>query len=289
MLSGWEDQSTEPINFTLDVPAGNETKTPEVNAGGVNFNPSVTFKNNNVTNGHYAVSPKLIGDKEITFTSGFVVYKHPDEGSAGALVGARDQNPGAANGVIVMGGYGHDFTTGPGISGVYDYYGPVDRNRHQLSNFEIAGSKTARVDGKTATFSRTNNFSAFTFTPVIGATNGGSNDWHGFGGDVAEIILYDELTSDHAAKIETYLAVKYGITLNEGNSDYVATNGDIVWSADSTYKYNIAGIGRDDAEELNQKQSHSINVGEPQVAIGLGTLEDTNAQNSNELLAMGNT
>ncbi|WP_213516593.1 Ig-like domain-containing protein, partial [Paenibacillus montaniterrae] len=288
LLTGWEDQSQDPINFTLDIPAGQETKTPEVNANGVNFNPSVTFKNNGVRIGHYPLSPKLIGDKPITFRSGYAVYKYPDgTASAGALVGAKDHVNNSTNGAIIMGGYGNDFTTGPGLTNIYDYFGTVNRTRHQLVNYEIAGTKTARVDGKAEALRRNNNFSAFTLTPVIGATNGGTDDWHGFGGDVAEIILYDQLTSGHAAKIETYLAVKYGITLNSGNSPYVATNDDIVWEVDGTYKHNIAGIGYDNTQGLNQKQSRSINAGIPQVAIGLGKIEGTNAANGHEFTQDG--
>ncbi|MGV2794925.1 hypothetical protein GNF78_17125, partial [Clostridium perfringens] len=85
---------------------------------------------------------------------------------------------------------------------------------------------------------RPSNFGDITFTPVIGATYGGSDDWLGLGADVAEIILYDQLTSADAAKIETYLAVKYGITLNKGGSNYVDTDGNPVWQVDATYKYN---------------------------------------------------
>ncbi|WDV06009.1 S-layer homology domain-containing protein [Lysinibacillus irui] len=289
LLTGWEDQSFEPINFTLDVPEGQEIKTPEVNTNGVNFNPSVKFKNNAVTTEHYAVSPKLIGDKEITFRSGFAVYKNPTD-SAGALVGAKDQRLDGngniqANGVIIIGGFGNAFVTGPGISVTYDYFGTVDRTRHQLANYELAASNnhSAKIDGKVASFSRNNSFSEFKFYPVVGATNGGGSDWHGFGGDVAEIILYDQLTSADAPKIESYLAVKYGITLNGGNSDYIDTNGNPVWNADPIYKSNIAGIGRDDAEDLLQKQSQSINADKPQVAIGLGALAGTNAENTNPL------
>ncbi len=64
--------------------------------------------------------------------------------------------------------------------------------------------------------------------------------------------------------MNTYLAIKYGITLNNGNTSYIATNGTTtVWdaTANATHKSNIAGIGRDDDEILNQKQARSVNTG----------------------------
>ncbi|TYA12314.1 hypothetical protein FRY98_16565 [Paenibacillus faecis] len=287
-LAGWSDKSANPIRFDMDVPAGQEARIPTVNASGINFNPSIKFYNNDIPRiGHYSKSVKLIGDKPITFKSGFAVYKTPDSGSAGALVGGKDKNAGQTNGVIIMGGYGDDFTTGNGTTGVYNYFRPVNRTRPQLVNFEIAdvssSSHSAKLDGESVPITRPSDFGDITFTPVIGATNGGSDDWLGLGADVAEIILYDQLTSADAAKIETYLAVKYGITLNKGGSNYVDTDGNPVWQVDATYKYNIAGIGRDSVEGLDQRQSRSVNAGVPQVAIAAGVFAETNEANGNSL------
>ncbi|MCM3759949.1 S-layer homology domain-containing protein [Alkalihalobacillus oceani] len=287
LLTGWADRSPAPVNFSLDVPAGQEARTPTYNANGVNFNPSITF-DNPAKYKHYNESAKLVGDKQLTFQSGYAVYKSPSSGHSGVLVGSS-VNPGGNNGVIILGGWENDFATGNGHQNLYTYVPTVDRTRHQLTGFEIITNTNhvGRVDGKNSTVNRRGNFGPITFSPVIGATNGGTQDWTGLRADVAEIILYDNLTSAEAAKIETYLAVKYGITLNEGNSPYVATNDEIVWEVDGTYKHNIAGIGRDDAQNLNQKQSHSIHPDVPQIAIGLGIVAETNAQNSNEFTSDG--
>ncbi len=52
----------------------------------------------------------------------------------------------------------------------------------------------------------------------------------------------------------------------------------------AAYKKNIAGIGRDDEEALQQKQSRSINTG-LQVTIGLGSIDSTNTANPNNFTA----
>lgn len=278
LLTEWKDQSASPVGFELDIPAGK--KAPSYNPGGINFNPSVTFENPAGWN-HYNSSVKFVGDKPITFQSGYAVYKF---NGGGALVGTNTLT--GTNGVIIMGGYGDNFATGNGEHSVFDYFNPVDRSRAQIVNFDIVSNNnhSARIDGSGARFSNRANFEEITFTPVIGATMGRNYNWSGLVADVAEIILYDNQTATDASKIESYLAVKYGITLNNGASPYLSTNGNEVWSVDSEYKYNIAGIGKDEAQGLNQKQSLSINAGVPQVAVGVNTLAATNSDNSSILM-----
>ncbi|MFZ4198146.1 Ig-like domain-containing protein [Paenibacillus sp. NPDC058898] len=280
LLTGWADQSTDPVQFTLDVPSAQEAKTPKYNSSGVNFNPSIKFDNTMASN-HYASSVKLIGDKQITFQSGYAVYKWPAAGNAGSLVGSTET---INYGSQILGGNASGFAVGTGANSKWRGFKEPDRERFQLANYEIkdATNHSARVNGKAATIG-TATFDPFTFTPVIGATAGSSSsNWYGLRAEVAEIILYDSVTSDDAAKIETYLAVKYGITLNNGESNYISTNDDTVWTADSTYKHNIAGIGRDDAEALVQKQSRSVNDG-TQIAIGVSTLVYSNELNTGTL------
>ena len=109
----------------------------------------------------------------------------------------------------------------------------------------------------------------YNYTPIVptglfmgsdGPNTGGQNMSCG----LAEVITYDSYLSeaDHN-KVETYLAVKYGITLTRGQSttarDYTATNGSVVWDAIASagYSFNITGVGRDDNAGLLQKQSLS--------------------------------
>ncbi|OMF13848.1 hypothetical protein BK131_14405 [Paenibacillus amylolyticus] len=277
LLTDWKDQSANEVGFDLVIPTGKTA--PSYNPGGINFNPSVAFDNPTGWN-HYNSSVKFVGDKPITFQSGYAVYKFK---SGGALVGATE--PTGTNGVIIMGGYGDNFTTGNGVHSIFDYYNPVDRSRAQIVNFDIVSNTdhTARIDGAGAKFTNRMNFDTFTFTPVIGATSGRNYNWSGLVADVAEIILYDNQTANDASKIESYLAIKYGITLNNGASPYLSTNESEVWTVDSKYKHNIAGIGKDEAQGLNQKQSLSINAGVPQVAVGVNTLASTNADNPSVL------
>ena len=126
---------------------------------------------------------------------------------------------------------------------------------------------------------------------------GRSQYWNGsFDGKIAEVITYSSTQNDGDAsqarnRIQSYLAIKYGITLglNGTSQDYVNSDGTVIWdqSANSAaYNYDIAGIGRDNASELNQKQSSSVNDAtdgtgliEGILTIGLTDIYDTNYDN----------
>lgn len=111
---------------------------------------------------------------------------------------------------------------------------------------------------------------------------GADNNYGAFSGQLNEVIVFeDKLTTDQMDRVETYLAIKYGTTYAAGARDYKTAAGSVVWSAsiNTGLGNNIAGIGRDDAGALHQKQSWSTNTGR-QVLIGTGTLAGSNAGNS---------
>ena len=85
-------------------------------------------------------------------------------------------------------------------------------------------------------------------------------------GNIAETIIYDSPTISDAddAKIQSYLAIKYGITLDQTTAQsYVNSEGDTIWNASANAGFNsdIFGIGRDDNSNLDQRVSQSINSG----------------------------
>lgn len=111
-----------------------------------------------------------------------------------------------------------------------------------------------------------------------------------YNGRIAEVITYSNRKNDatERRRIETYLAIKYGITLgvNGISQNYQDSNGNIIWNTSTGgggFNFDIAGIGRDDASQLNQKQSISQNNGinPPVLTIGLGDILPTNAANPN--------
>jgi hypothetical protein len=93
--------------------------------------------------------------------------------------------------------------------------------------------------------------------------------------DLSEIIWFDrKLTPAEITKTETYLAIKYGLSLS---SNYIAPSNAPIYLTSSPYNLNIIGIGREDVEAFAQKQSHTI---DDTVRIYKGTLNATNAGNA---------
>ncbi len=119
-----------------------------------------------------------------------------------------------------------------------------------------------------------------------------------FDGKISEVLSYslaNSATDQH--KILSALCLKYGITLHDTGSttavnlndkDYIDSQNTVIWdtAANSGYNYDVAGIGRDDASELIQKQSSSSNDAtdgtgliEGILSIGLSDIYDTNSDN----------
>ncbi|WP_435579206.1 LamG domain-containing protein [Gilvibacter sp.] len=122
---------------------------------------------------------------------------------------------------------------------------------------------------------------------------GRSQYWNGsFGGRIAEVITYsatntDGSLTDNRNRIQSYLAIKYGITLgvNGVSQDYVDSNGNVIWDQSSdggAFNWDIAGLGRSDAAGLMQKQSKSVNAN-TLVTMGMANIESTNNANTNDL------
>jgi hypothetical protein len=116
---------------------------------------------------------------------------------------------------------------------------------------------------------------------------GGLNADRVNGAYLPEFIYYPfVLTATEQQKINTYLAIKYGIELPQ---DYINTSGATIFSqtVNAGYTSSTFGIGRElAAEALNQKQSQSQMTGiggYDFLTIGKGTIATTNALNTGTL------
>jgi hypothetical protein len=130
--------------------------------------------------------------------------------------------------------------------------------------------------------------STTTFTNIVGGTSyfnvGGTSGSTGYTGRIAEVIGYNAKASvNERLKVESYLAIKYGISLSQSVSqNYLASNDSTIWDATTNAGYgnNIAGIARDDASALHQKQSASVNT-DIQPVIGNVNIDASNTANTN--------
>ena len=101
-----------------------------------------------------------------------------------------------------------------------------------------------------------------------------------FTGKIAEcFVFYRDLSYIEKRIIQSYLALKYGITLQYSN--YVDGDGILLWDYEQNkdYRYSIAGIGRDDSTTLYRKQSASIE-NDNFIEMAATQFFNTNAQNT---------
>lgn len=150
------------------------------------------------------------------------------------------------------------------------------RNLTKLTNNEINASHThgIRNDNLHGPFSigRQSQY----YSPRVG------NDRE-FNGSIAELIGFNRVLSARELKrVESYIALKYAITLNNAGGgakgNYLSSDNVVIWDADNDpgYHKNIIAIGRDDGSELMQKQSHTA---KDSMRIYLSVLAATNAIN----------
>ena len=94
---------------------------------------------------------------------------------------------------------------------------------------------------------------------------------------LAELITYNNIpTALTINTTESYLALKYGITLDQTVArNYILSDGSIAWNSVSAgiFQNDIAGIARDTASTLSQIRSQSIN-NPSDITISTGTISN---------------
>lgn len=182
--------------------------------------------------------------------------------------------------------------TNDNLLGFHNDRGIRMANGSQVSNPATTGQPEFQASGATAGTFRSNgvaqapgtnptfNSSWSIFSAFRGSTpNSNQRFWiGGYDGNngnvnpnyfnISEAVIYSGDVTDGASlrKIESYFAIKYGITLGAGVADYRNSNDAIIYTAAGNSS-NVTIIGRDDLSRLNQKQSRSIN---PTATITLG-------------------
>jgi hypothetical protein len=109
-----------------------------------------------------------------------------------------------------------------------------------------------------------------------------------YDGGMAEIITYANASHDQVtrSKVESYLALKYGITLQH---NYLNSGGATVWNTNlnTSYDNNIIGIVQDANGGLSQKQSKSTSVVSDMLTMYIGPAKQVNQVNNTGSFAGG--
>ncbi|SNS77346.1 Por secretion system C-terminal sorting domain-containing protein [Ekhidna lutea] len=155
-----------------------------------------------------------------------------------------------------------------------------------IVNFRDNGAATGMelyIDGTLTTVTTPNAFTAH-YNDVMYSIGSNAEDGDAFDGRVAEVISYSALkTAAQRRDIATYLAIKYGLTIDITSQNYTVMGASIYdRTTHGAYDSNIAGIGQDDSQALDQTSSLSEELG------GLVTIGNASSQDDGDFLVWGN-
>lgn len=318
----WKDLGSTGKDATQTVTANQPTFIDAATASSnINFNPVVKFENDgtsslnqfmlNADNGYYTQETFIVMEPDVTI-----------DGSTSAMTiisGTSASNPSYLNVANEHTGIGFGNFTGrltgerlwfnqwqttnspyfsvADASGSYAKAGIINaRNKSTTASDGVDLLFNANLlGGLTSTSTTFSNLgyldtsispNIWKGTPYNIGKNINDAAYGNLNGRVAEIISYaSRVLPENRPKIETYLAIKYGITMgvNGTSTNYIDSGGNVIWNATNNigFNYNIAGIGRNVDSDLYQKQSKSGNdINE--VTIGLGVIAATNSANINQ-------
>lgn len=245
---------------------------------GVNFNPTINFLGAN----DRLRTPNTINSDDIRAVAGqastaYVVgnsssgadqvfFDHGDPSNTNFVFATSRLSMGQDPGITYTNNVGSDFQI---LSGVRSGSG---FSQAYLDGVENGSVTAADISGENDIFS-------------IGINTVNTADLIG---NVAEIIIFKNGHTDlERERVQSYLAIKYGITMQH---DYVSSASTLLWdsSALATYHNDVAGIGQDSCSGLFQKQSISQNsdaIVTMYHGNHVGFLPNTNAANPEEFTA----
>lgn len=233
----------------------------------------VVFKSLGVTGGDYFYSAGLL-------YGGDVLSTNPTDGDP-ALKSDLSLAVRSQSRIIVGGGSDGDFNVpGQVMLNNLPSIGTIKRNvvgeEEVYLSMYASGTTEVNAENVDPTNERTGEGRDLINAVRIGKAfsayeNGLSSPFGKLDGSIAEVLVFNGvLTEADRAIIESYLAIKYGITLTGGtqqfgatvgnnNYNYVNSDGTAIRVSDLVYKYDVFGLGRDDYFELSQKISKSNN------------------------------
>ncbi len=294
---GFEHSFGSPSFLT---PVGSAPGVPTLRRNHMNFNPSIEFDGSGVGDGLYL---RPISRGEITL---FIVFQAQGAGNTAEtqrlLFGGDIENHHSSTTNISVGiADGNRFSVGrtwDGDGGGWFQSGSVDLlgaptigtmirdvdtdGSQQDERFMSFVNGLADIDELRIHSRAEQNLYLYN---SLGKHFNSNDSNRNLTGNIAEVLLADgPLDASNRARVESYLAIKYGITLNragqlgsiDGNLGYpyLAADGTVIWDPtlnSNIYKFDIAGLGRDRYQDnngsnpdlrynLHQRISKSVNA-----------------------------
>jgi len=273
-VTAWTGQSTFTNNATV-------SGTSPVYASTLwNFNPGINF-----SAGYFVLNRGAMQD-DMTM---FAVYNSTQTTAytswwqKPAIIGNEANGTTADFGVGQSGGrlyikatYGDDFTE---TTATYNDGNPRIVSATRKKTTATGNNMFLFVNGTQVIGAPSDNYSLNNYANIgIGRNPTDANSQ--FQGGISEVIGKSYL-SDAAERenFESYLAIKYGITLSHNYTRAVTAGADAIIYTISGYANDIAGVGRNTILGLNQKVSSSVNVASGSARVVMATNNDFTSSN----------
>ena len=235
LVTEWTDQSTFARAFSATT-----AQAPSIADNAVNFNRGVSFN----ANKHLSLAGGVLDPNDDHQLYMAIEYRTPSNVAWSQAVGSQGKL------LTASGGYVNNTTGGVNTDG-----GPAGTEPRVNTVGQIGRDVTTFFNGAQVDTSTHN------VVGTVTTSNVGGQVWNGHdtNGEILEFIaLTDDSTVQERQQIESYLAIKYGITLDAGLGSYAdSTGADIFTSA--AHWNDVAGIGADSASTLDQRVSKSEN------------------------------
>jgi uncharacterized protein YjdB len=279
-VSSWTDQGPAANNVVQATTANQPTYNTTTNL--INFNPSLSF---NGTTNRLVATTNFFSAGNISYTSFGVVRNNALSGQDYWL---WDGN-GGCNSTL---GFSHLNSVLSNVNGCNDLnIGTIAANTTYLESFtrdNVSFVRNNILNGLTVATNTSGGLNKVSVAngSTIGADLNGNQQW---GGLIGEVIAFESvLTATEQRKINSYLAIKWGLSIDQTTpNDYLSAAGTTIWNATTyaTYSHRITGIGRDDCSDLQQKQSKNQDAGSLVTISNGSSISTTNDLNSNTFSA----
>ena len=257
----------------------------EQDVRGMNYHPGVLFWGNGVSGGYgawLANSRPLLNYRPTHHTAYFIINTHfgsyrriyqmifrtdpTGTGTSGPAYGIEKESDGTGRGR-----YRGDNSPGDGNVGMYQGGSTAMAGYYNTQTANSSGRIAFRFNGMDDPGDTHSGAASLDRPSQLGM---GINLNRNVQGHIGEVVFFDRLLSGTDRDyVESYLAIKYGITLRPSNTpnnrfDYLLSNGETFFpaetSSDAKYRnyYNrVAAVIKDDQAMLNNRHSISTEVG----------------------------
>ena len=247
----WQDMSSFSNNAS-QVTASRQPIYRNNTTDNINFNPNFYFNN------HHFVVPWASNLNPDSLTVFSVNQVDGSNGTYRTVFGSRDNNFSGYN-MYAASNNRFEFWSGNSIPGWSSLSDGVLTNLAELIGLSVIEAPSTSAPKKIfrngATVSSANqkyrkNLVSSYYVGVIDASFNFQ-----FNGRIAEQIVYPKILSTHEKDVvETYLAIKYGITLSH---DYISPDSVLLFDVSNGYNFGITGVGKNTSQGLYQKKSKS--------------------------------